>query len=150
MQAGVGERLCLLREQGRVRRQRQLETVDRGERGDQALELAAQQRLAARDPDLLDPMCGEDPHEPLDLLEREQLAAIQEAVLAAEDLFRHAVDAAEVAAVGDRDAQVAQGPAEYVGYVRVHGFRVTRVGERSSRPASEGRRGKGTRWTRIA
>ena len=35
----------------------------------------------------------------------------QELVVRAEDLLRHAVDAAEVAAVGDRDAQVAQRPA---------------------------------------
>jgi hypothetical protein len=35
-------------------------------------------------------------------------------VIAAVDLLRHAVDAAKVAAVGDRDAQVAQGPAEGV------------------------------------
>ena len=38
-------------------------------------------------------------------------------MVAAEDLLRHAVDAAEVAAVGDRDAQVAQRPAERVEHV---------------------------------
>ena len=38
----------------------------------------------------------------------------QERIVAAEDLLRHAVDAAEVAAVGDRDAQVAQRPAARV------------------------------------
>ena len=37
------------------------------------------------------------------------------AVAAPEHLLRHAVDAAEVAAVGDRDAQVADRPAEGVG-----------------------------------
>ena len=52
---------------------------------------------------------------PRDLLEREKLASVEEAVVAAEDLLRHAVDAAEVAAVGDRDAQVAQRPGQRVG-----------------------------------
>ena len=49
-----------------------------------------------------------------DLLEREQLLAVEEAVVAPEDLLRHAVDAAEVAAVGDRDAEVAERSAEAV------------------------------------
>ena len=50
----------------------------------------------------------------VDLLEVEQLRARQELVVAPEDLLRHAVDAAEVAAVGDRDAQVAQRAAETI------------------------------------
>ena len=49
----------------------------------------------------------EDARDALDLLERQQLVAAQELVVAAEDLLRHAVDAAEVAAVGDGDAEVA-------------------------------------------
>ena len=46
----------------------------------------------------------------------------QERIVAAEHVLRHAVDAAEVAAVGDRDAQVVQRPA-------------ARVGDRPARPA---------------
>ena len=60
------------------------------------------------------PSADEDARDALDLLERQQLASRQEAVVAAEDLLRHAVDAAEVAAVGDRDPEVAQRPVEGV------------------------------------
>ena len=61
------------------------------------------------------PWRDEDAREARDLLEGEQLGARQELVVGAEHLLRHAVDAAEVAAVGDRDAQVAQAPAPRVG-----------------------------------
>ena len=60
------------------------------------------------------PCADERPRQPLDLLEREQLLPVHEPVAAAEDLLRHAVDAAEVAAVGDRDAKVPERPAEGV------------------------------------
>jgi hypothetical protein len=53
--------------------------------------------------------------ESVDLLEAEELTPLEELVVASEDLLRHAVDAAEVAAAGDRDAQVAERPAECVG-----------------------------------
>src|SRR6185503_15651153 len=66
-------------------------------------------------PQLADAGRGERPRQPLDLLEREDLGAAQELEVVAEDLLRHAVDAAEVAPVGDRDAQVAQRPAQRVG-----------------------------------
>src|SRR5581483_10749563 len=52
--------------------------------------------------------------EPLDLLEGEELPPLEEPVVPPEDLLRHAVDAAEVAAVGDRDAQIPQRTAERV------------------------------------
>ena len=97
------ERRCLLGQQGAVRRQCHVEVADRGQPADEYLEVAAQERLAARDPDLLDTVGDEDAGEPLDLLEREQLLAVHEPVAASEHLLRHAVDAAEVAAVGDRD-----------------------------------------------
>ena len=88
--------------------------AERGELRDQELEVAAQQRLAARDPELLHAELDEDARDALDLLERQELAPRQEAVVAPEDLLRHAVDAAEVAAVRDRDPQIAQRPAERV------------------------------------
>ena len=50
----------------------------------------------------------------LELLEREEHRPLEELVAAAVDLLRHAVHAAEVAAVGDRDAQVAQRPTEAI------------------------------------
>ncbi len=78
------------------------------------LEIAAQERFASCDPELVDAEVDEDARDALDLLEREELAARQETVLVAEDLLRHAVHAAEVAAVGDRDPQVAHRPSERV------------------------------------
>ena len=38
----------------------------------------------------------------------------EERIITAEDVLRHAVDAAEVAAVGDRDPQVVEPPAEAI------------------------------------
>src|SRR6185436_15842186 len=80
----------------------------------EALEVAAQQRLAAREPHLLDAVPHEDPCEPRQLLERQQILAMQERELRTEDLLRHAVRASEVAAIGDGDPQVANRPAERV------------------------------------
>ena len=87
-------------------------TLELGELRDQALEVAADERLAARDPQLARAERDERARDAGDLLERQELAPVEEAVVAAVDLLRHAVGAAEVAAVGDRDAQVPQRPAE--------------------------------------
>ena len=96
-----------------VRRQRDVADARHGgEARDQLVDAAAHERLAARDAELLDAHAGERAREPLDLLERQQLLAAQELELLAEDLLGHAVDAAEVAAVGDRDAQIPHGPGE--------------------------------------
>ena len=111
LQAGIGERLRLRGEQRGVRRQRQVD-VERRELLDEALEVAADERLAAGDPDLARAERDERARDAGDLLERQQLLAVEEAVVAAVHLLRHAVGAAEVAAVGDRDAQVAQRAAE--------------------------------------
>ena len=113
VEPGRGERCSLRREQRRVRRQRQL-GAERREQRDQPVDVLPHERLAARQPELVDAEADEDARHPLDLLEREQLLAVEEAVVAPEDLLRHAVDAAEVAAVGDRDAEVAERPAEAV------------------------------------
>ena len=85
-----------------------------GELLDQPLEVATDERLAAGDPDLADAAGDEDARDARDLLERQQFLPVEEAVVAAVDLLRHAVDAAEVAAVGDRDAEVAKRPSEGV------------------------------------
>ena len=61
----------------------------------------ADQRLAAGDAQLLDAEADEGRAEPVELLERQQLGLGQEL-----HVLGHAVDAAEVAAVGDRHAQV--------------------------------------------
>ena len=54
VEPGVAECLRLAREERRVRRQRQVEPVDRREALDEALDLPAQERLAPGEPDLLD------------------------------------------------------------------------------------------------
>src|SRR5690606_18843187 len=64
--------------------------------------------------DLLDAEAGEDAREPRDFLEAEERRLRQEPVARAEYFARHAVHAAEIAAVGDGDAQVAQPPAARV------------------------------------
>ena len=82
------------------------------------LDVAPHERLAAGQAQLLDAGGREDARKPLDLLERQQLVAREEAVVAPVDLARHAVDAAEVAPVGDRDAEVAERSAERVQHAR--------------------------------
>jgi primosomal protein N' len=98
-----------------------VDVAERSELPDQPVEIAAQERFPARDSQLVHAEAGEDPRDALDLLERQELAARQEAVVVAEDLLRHAVDAAKVAAVRDRDAQVAERPSPRVGEGRRHG-----------------------------
>ena len=130
------------RPQGRaVGRQREVDrpavgSADLGQHRDQVRQVAPDERLAAGDPELLDAERHEDAGEPRDLLEGQHLVARQERVVAAEDLLRHAVGAAEVAAVRDRDPQVAQRPTERVGdsgtsvervLRRLHGAMVARV-----------------------
>ena len=61
----------------------EVEAVDRGEPLDERLELASQERLAAREADLLDAERDEHARDPLELLEREELLAVHEAVAAA-------------------------------------------------------------------
>ena len=61
------------------------------------------------------PRPDEEAGQPGDLLVGQDLRARQERVVAPEDLRRHAVGAAEVAAVGDRDPQVVHAPAQQVG-----------------------------------
>src|SRR5204863_3063099 len=96
-----------------VRRQREV-AVEPGELRDEPLELTAHKRLSARDADLLRAGGDERARDAGDLLEAEQLAAVEEAVVMPVDLLGHAVHAAEVAAVGDRDPQVAERPAQGV------------------------------------
>ena len=121
IEAGILECARFLAGQKRaVRRQREvLKSADLRQHLDEALEVAAQERLAAGQTDLLDAQVDESARQPGDLFERHQLLATEELEVAAEDLARHAVRAAEVAAVGDRDAKVAQRTAEGVeGHVR--------------------------------
>ena len=110
-QPRVGEHLRLLREERPVGREREVEVAERRQLRDEHLQVAPEQRLATRDAELRHAEVDEHRRDAPDLLEGQELAPGQEAVVLPEDLFRHAVDAAEVAAVGDRDAEIAERPA---------------------------------------
>ena len=62
------------------------------------------------DPQLVDPEPGGDAHEAFDLFEIQDLGAADELHVR----LRHAVEAADIAAVGDADAQVVVNAAERV------------------------------------
>jgi hypothetical protein len=80
-----------------------LEVLDeRREHRHQPRELATHERLAAGQPDVGDAHRGQQPDQPLDLLEVQDLVALEPR----QPLRRHAVLAAEVAAVRHRDAQI--------------------------------------------
>ena len=80
---------------------------------DQPHHVAPDQRLAAGEPDLAHAQADERRAQPVQLLQRQQLGLGQE-----RHVLGHAVDAAEVAAVGDRHPHVADGPAERVDHHR--------------------------------
>ena len=126
-----------------------VEAVDAGEHLDQLLEVAAQQGLAAGQAHLLDAEADEQTREARDLLEAQQLVARQEGVVAAEDLLRHAVGAAEVAAVRDRDAQVMQRPVERIeyGWFAVGHSVLSLSHEDEKRPLRPLRLGSGQAWS---
>ena len=109
------KRLGLGGQEGAVRGQREVEPVDPREHPNEGLDVAANQRLAARDADLLDAEAGEGAGERARSPRRRGARAGEERVVAAEDLLRHAVDAAEVAAVGDRDPEIPHRPSQRVG-----------------------------------
>src|SRR5712692_5156111 len=85
-----------------------------GEEADEARQVAPEERLAARETDLVHPEIHEDVGERADLLEVEDLLAREPDVV----LLGHAVLAAQVASVGDRDAEVPERPT--VGVVDPH------------------------------
>ena len=70
----------------------------------------AQQRLAAGDAQLAHAELREQARQAHDLVEGQAFVRLQEAVVVVEALLRHAIRAAEIAAVHDRDAQVVQRP----------------------------------------
>ena len=114
-QPGVLQALGLGGQEGAVGGKREVEPVDPREHPNEGLDVAANQWLASRDADLLDAEAGEGAGDALDLLEGEELGAGEERVVAAEDLLGHAIDAAEVAAVGDRDPEIPHRPSQRVG-----------------------------------
>jgi hypothetical protein len=103
------------------------------------------QRLAAGDADLLDAEVDEDAGDALDLLEGQQLLARQEGVVVAEHFLGHAIHAAEVAAVGDRDAQVA-----HAAPAQVEQLALRRRGEVARRRQSTFGSPRVTTWSKPA
>jgi hypothetical protein len=118
-QPGGAQRLGLPLEADAVGGERQRE-VEARQPLDEPGQPAAQQRLAAGEPDGAHAHRGEDPDQPDQLVVGEQLRLGQPV----EALRRHAVGAAQVAAVGQRQAQVRVDPAEAVDQRRPHGFTV--------------------------
>jgi hypothetical protein len=124
--------LGLVSEQGSVRGQRQvLDSRDSGDRGDQSVDTLAQQRFPAGDADLLDPEGRRHLHDPGDLLVGKQLGArlplamdrhrgrrlriaqgVEARAIEVGGLLglRQAVEAPEIAAVGDADPEVPHHP----------------------------------------
>jgi hypothetical protein len=81
--------------------------------GEQLHDVLAHQRLAAGEADLANALLDENGAQPVKLLKRQQILLGQEG-----HVFRHAVGAAEIAAVGDRNPQIAHGSPERVDHDR--------------------------------
>jgi hypothetical protein len=102
--AGADERLGVALQEVAVRRDREVvQAVDRGQHRDEARQLTAHERLAAREPHVAHAHRRQQRDEPGDLLEAQDLVSLEPG----QARGGHAVLAAEVAAVGDRDAHVA-------------------------------------------
>src|SRR5665213_19874 len=87
---------------------------ERAEHADQFFQSPAQQRLTTSETDLLDSMRDGDSGDACDLLESEHVRARHERVVPAEDFPWHAVNATEIASVGDRYSEIAQRTVECV------------------------------------
>ena len=113
------------------RRRRRRRHPQRGQLADEHRQVGAHGRLATGEAQAVDlEALDEDPGQPLDLLERQHLAARQPQ----HALLGHAVGAAEVAAVGDRDAQVADGAPEGIDEIHARsGYRRAASWRRSRR-----------------
>jgi hypothetical protein len=112
----------MLGEQHAVSRERDiLHAFQRGQLADQLGDIRAQQRLAAGEANLLYAELHEQPRQARDLLERQPLVRLEEAVVLVEGLPRHAVRAAEIAPVHHRNAQVVQRAIERIARSRLDG-----------------------------
>src|SRR3990172_439898 len=114
LQARRPEHGGLFCQQRAVGGERQVHARDFREHRNQALEILPQQRFPAREAYFLHTVVPERTRKACNFLEAEQLAACKKLVVGSEYVLRHAVDAAEVAAVGNRNAQVPDLPPERV------------------------------------
>ena len=94
-----------------------------GERGDEGHYAAPHQRLAASEPELPDAARDKGAAQPIEFFKREQVGLGQE-----RHVLRHAIDAAKIAAVRHRHAQIGDRPPEGVDQRSV-GFSLTLKGE---------------------
>jgi hypothetical protein len=84
-----------------------LSSVDAGQRReitDEIGEVRAQQRFAARDAQLAHAERGRESRKTNDLVEIESLGRLQKSIAVVKRVLRHAVRAAEVAAIHHRDS----------------------------------------------
>jgi hypothetical protein len=105
---GVAQALRFFRKQRAVGGQCQIEVADGGEHLDQPFDVPAQQRLTARKADFRNTLVDEQSGDARNLFERQQFGVRQKWIVTSEDILWHAIDAAEVAAVGNRDAKVVE------------------------------------------
>ncbi len=95
-----------------------VDALDHRQLADQFREPRTQQRFAPGETQLAHAERGRGTRHAHDFLEAEPLAGAQEAIAVVEGLPRHAVRAAEIAAVHHREAQVVHRPAEPVARAR--------------------------------
>src|SRR5205823_9002931 len=105
------ERLSVFFQQDSVRREGDVANAfDLGKPLDKPRQIGSDQRLAASKTELVHAERSDEADEPLDFLKRKDFAARQKA-----DIFvGHAVEAADIAAVGDADAQARMHAAERI------------------------------------
>ncbi len=130
-QAGLVQGLRLLGEQHAVGGQRDvLQARNDGQPAHQFGQALAQQGLTAREPEFAHAQSHEGAHQGLDLVEGKALRGVR-AVVFGHAVRRHAVAAAEVAGVDDRQAQVVQRTPQQVVRRRraVHGSSTRRGGD---------------------
>src|SRR5215469_5418627 len=99
------------------------------ERAEQRHDVATDQGLAARQTQFLDPEPDEGAAHPVELFEGQELLFGQE-----RHLFRHAIDTAKVAPVGDRYAQIGDRASERVDHKSAQPARLYRLGSARCRP----------------
>ena len=150
LQPGGLERGGLAHQQRAVGGERQVERLpvgraQGGKLADERLDVLAQQRLAAGQPDLAHPVRREQSGQAGDFLEAQQRAVRQVLVVLVEHFLGHAVAAAEVAPVGHADAEVGQGATETIAQQagRRHGLQRRRGHAACASDVGEGDEGLG-------
>ncbi len=145
-QTGVIQRASLLGQQHAVGGHRQVLNSGNGDQLlDQPGQILPHQRLAAGDAQLVDPQSGRYSRETLDLLERQNFPAIHKLDI----VLRHAIKAADIAAVRHTDAQIVVRASEGVDQGGGHGKASIRsMGSKARRMISSESSTRGSRFAR--